>query len=213
MNVTRWEDATALLRISIRADCNGRTPSIDLQCIAFWKIRTSRCRSDGIWLFETWFWFPCSWFIEAVKMQGKTLFTKTHFKCSFSSFKTEQQISVDVNKCINKYINPKAAVSKAAAVIVVCGFSSTWRETHFKVFASSASGSAEGRSNPDKQDITGWVKIDYWSEAGTKPFWQQLSCLFYHIRFCLSACSQGSSAHPVRGVCRGWFGYRLDVPC
>lgn len=45
-----------------------------------------------------------------------------------NTFKTEQQISVDVNKCINKHTNPKAAVSKAAAaggVIVVCGFSST----------------------------------------------------------------------------------------
>lgn len=133
-----------------------------------------------------------------------------------SSFKTEQQISVDINTCINKYINPKAAVSKVAAiVIVVCGFPSTWRETHFKVFASSASGSTEGRSNPDKQDITGWVKIDYWSEAGTKPFWQQLSCLFHHIHFCLSACAAGSSAHPGAWSLMGLVRVpgRLNVPC
>lgn len=31
MNVTGSEDTAALLRISIRADCNGRTPNIDLK--------------------------------------------------------------------------------------------------------------------------------------------------------------------------------------
>lgn len=32
MNVTESQDTAALLRISIRASCNGRTPSIDLKC-------------------------------------------------------------------------------------------------------------------------------------------------------------------------------------
>lgn len=48
MNVTGSQDTAALLRISIRADCNGRTSSIDLKCAQQSSLKESGQQLESI---------------------------------------------------------------------------------------------------------------------------------------------------------------------
>lgn len=119
MNVTGSQETAALLPISIRASCNGRTPSIDLECAQKSSLKDS-CQQleSNLDVLESGYLKPKFYFLcfsnsETIKMRvtfkrkkqkQKTTKKKKKtlkFQCSFSSSKTEQQINVDVNKCIN----------------------------------------------------------------------------------------------------------------